>query len=311
MQKTITPLILFAVLFSANALSQNLITNGSFENYTGTCPTFSPNGLFTQVTGGWHPSNDIPGMGSPHSELYCNGTPNYGNCLPGPVPNTGSDGVAYVGFHTRIFNPFYNESIYQILASPLIAGNSYIISFDLMDCQTGLFTAGPSDFCVYTNIDTVVPACPADSPSVTLVGCVPFDSISNVAWKHHSFTFIAPPNSNIMAFSGAACNVAEVYYYLDNIVLTNSTSVNDIAGNVKGSLSINPFSESTIYTFNHQAKSNYMFSIVDANGKLVRSYDDIKTGEIEINRNGLAAGMYFYFLTSGNQVIDKGKMIIN
>lgn len=218
MKKIILPLILFACIGFQKASSQNLMTNGSFENFLPPCPTAAPNGAFNQVLD-WKPANDIPGLGTPHAELFC-GEPNYGGCLPGPVPNVGSDGIAYVGFHTRIFSPPYNESIYQVLATPLITGNTYTISFDLMDCQSGFFITGMSDFCVYTNIDTIVPACPPDNPSVTVVGCIPFDSISNTAWKHHEFSFVAPPNSNIIAFSGAACNIAEIYYYLDNVVLT-------------------------------------------------------------------------------------------
>lgn len=199
----------------------NLILNHSFENYVPPCPGGSPNGALGQVYD-WHPANSLPTYGVPHAELYCGTTPNYGGCLPGPVPNVGSDGLAYVGFHTRILTPNYNEAIFQILQTPLVAGNTYTISFDLMNCQSGLFTQGPSDFCVYTNIDTIIPACPSTNPTVVLAGCVPYDSISNVAWKHHSFTFTAAPNSNVIAFSGAACFVAEVYYYLDNIVLISA-----------------------------------------------------------------------------------------
>jgi hypothetical protein len=293
-----------------NSFSQNLVTNGSFENYTGSCPTGSPNGAFSQVTGGWSPANVDANWGVPHAELYCNGTPNYGNCLPGPVPNVGSDGVAYVGFHTRILAPQYNESIYQILAAPLIAGNTYHISFDLMDCQSGLFTAGPSDFCVYTNVDTIVPACPSDSPSVTLVGCVPYDSISNVAWKNHSFSFVAPPNSNILAFSGAACYVSEVYYYLDNIILTNTTSIQQVSPDNNNALIQNPFSESTIYKFKYSEKNKYTFLITNCNGKLVRNYDNARLSEIEIKRNGLAGGMYFFMLIENNEIIDRGKLLV-
>ena len=179
-------------------------------------------GAFNQVIG-WQPAQPIAGMGVPHAELYC-GTPNYGGCLPGPNPNVGSNGIAYVGFHTRIYSPPYNESIVQLLNAPLIAGDTYTISFDLMDCQSGFFSSGQSDFCVYSNIDTLFPACPPDSPSVVLLGCVPFDSISNVQWKRHSFSFVAPPNCNVLAFSGAACNVSEVYYYLDSVTLYGNTA---------------------------------------------------------------------------------------
>ncbi len=204
--------------FSKICVTQNIIANGSFENFSGTCPSNQPNGAINQVIS-WKPANVIPALGfSPSVDLYCGG-PNYSGCNPGPISNVGSDGIAYLGLHTRIYTPAYNESIYQILSSSLIAGNSYFISFDLMNCQSGLFTQGPSDFCIYMNIDTIIPACPTDNPNVVTIGCIPFDSISNINWKHHSFNFIAPINSKIIAFSGAECNVTEVYYYLDNVNL--------------------------------------------------------------------------------------------
>src|SRR6185436_12844495 len=62
--------LIFAVLVTENTFSQNLVTNGSFENYTGSCPTGSPNGAFSQVTGGWSPANIIASWGVPHAELY-------------------------------------------------------------------------------------------------------------------------------------------------------------------------------------------------------------------------------------------------
>lgn len=220
--------IFIFIMYSVIAKSQvNLITNGSFEDFLPPCPTFAPNGEFWRAYG-WLQAQPIPGIGIPHAELFC-GQANYGGCLPGPTPNVGSDGIAYVGFHTRIFAPPYNESIVQVLATPLTAGNSYTLSFDLMDCQSGFFVTGKSDFCVYANIDTMIPACPKDSPNVVLLGCVPFDSISNVAWKRHSLTFIAPVSCNVLAFSGEACNVAEVYYYLDSVTLYEDNAVQVVA----------------------------------------------------------------------------------
>ncbi|HKR05559.1 MAG TPA: T9SS type A sorting domain-containing protein [Bacteroidia bacterium] len=305
--KKISALFVF-VCMARILFAQNLVANGDFEGYTGTCPTYSPNGAFIQVIG-WKPPNAMPVHGVPHAELYCNGTPNYGNCLPGPVPNAGTNGPAYVGFHTRNISPVYNEAIYQVLPNALTTGNTYTISFDLMNCQSGLFILGSSDFCVYTNIDTVIPGCPTTNPSVTLVGCVPFDSISNVSWKHHSFSFAAPPNSNVLAFSGAACFTTDIYYYLDNVELMLSTSLPDAQQHVKGTIFKNIFSESTIYSFDYQPKNIYSFEIMDCNGKLVRQCA-VKKGEIAIEKNNLAAGMYFYRLNCNNKIADKGKLVV-
>ncbi|MBK8847665.1 MAG: T9SS type A sorting domain-containing protein [Bacteroidetes bacterium] len=225
--KKFTLLMLILVASVISKAQVNLITNGSFEDFLPPCPTFAPNGEFWRAYG-WQQAQPIPGLGVPHAELFC-GQPNYGGCLPGPTPNVGSDGIAYAGFHTRIFAPPYNESIVQVLATPLTAGNSYTLSFDLMDCQSGFFVTGKSDFCVYANFDTLIPPCPKDSPNVVLLGCVPFDSISNVAWKRHSFTFTAPFFCNVLAFSGENCNVAEIYYYLDSVTLYENNGVPVVA----------------------------------------------------------------------------------
>ena len=100
---TFAILLLFVLKTTAQV---NLITNGSFEYFSGSCPGGSPNGAFIQELGGWHPGNFISALGFiPSVDLYC-GEPNYSNCLPGPVPSVGANGTAYVGMHTRIYNPF-------------------------------------------------------------------------------------------------------------------------------------------------------------------------------------------------------------
>ena len=113
-----------------------------------------------------------------------------------------------------------------------------------------------------------------------------------------------------MPSEDSLCNVSQIYYYLDNIVLTNSTSINQISENINGILFQNLFSESTAYSFKYFEKNNYSFLIVDCNGRFIRSYEKIKNSEIEIERNGLAAGMYFYFLFNNNKIMDKGKLVV-
>jgi hypothetical protein len=293
-------------------VAQNLITNGSFENFLLPCPTVAPNGALALVLS-WKPANVIPALGSaPSVDLYCGG-PNYWACSPGPVSNIGSDGIAYLGLHTRIYTPAYNESIYQILSSSLIAGNSYFISFDLMSCQSGVLTQGPSDFCVYLNIDTIIPACPTDNPTVVNIGCVPFDSISNINWKHHSFNFIAPSNSNIIAFSGAACNVTEVYYYLDNINLTSnpSTAINEIKTNeeYKCTLFPNPFS---IWTTFHTDKilKDATLTVYNLYGQEVKQIKNISGQSSTFYRDNLSNGLYFFQLTQDNKIVMTNKLVI-
>ncbi len=304
---TIAIIILFTLKINAQV---NLITNGSFENFTGTCPTSSPNGAFIQEQGGWHPGNFISALGFiPSVDLYC-GESNYGNCMPGPVPNVGSNGISYVGMHTRIYNPTYNESIYQILSTPLIAGDVYTISFDLMNCQSGLFTAGHSDYAVYTNSDTLIPACPKDNPAVNLVGFVPYDSISNISWKRHSFSFLAPPNSNIIAFSGDSCNVSEIYFYLDSVVLIHETteSIIEFANGFTFTVQPNPANDLLNIEYQATENKNTVIEIRNVLGQLIYS-DKIMTSigkqTQSINLTGIAEGVYFINVKNDKQNITK------
>lgn len=302
--------IFFIFALKSNA-QVNLITNGSFENFTGPCPTTSPNGQFTQVSGGWYPGNFITALGqSPDVDLYC-GEPNYANCLPGPVPNVGSNGVSYIGMHTRIYSTSYNESIYQILATPLTTGDVYTISFDLMNCQSGLFTSGQSNFAVYTNIDTVVPACPSTYPSVIQVGFVPFDSISNVAWKRHSFSFVAPPNSNIIAFSGDSCNVSEIYFYLDSVVLVKEAeqSIGELTSAVKFTIVPNPFSTQTVLKIDRQL-NNATVIVDNIFGETVKQIDNVTGQQITFQRDNLPSGLYLVRIMQNSKVISTNKIVI-
>lgn len=297
-------LLFFLISISGLTYSQNLITNGSFETYTGSCPSGSPNGALTQVLD-WK-TGMVTSLGAPSVDLYC-GQPNYGNCAPGPTPTVGSDSAAYVGFHTRILSGNYNEDIYQELATPLVSGSTYLISFDLMTCQSGLFTDGPSDFCVYLNIDTIIPACPTENPTVVNVGCIPFDSISNTAWKSHSLQFTAPPNANVIAFSGAACYVSQVYYYLDNVQLylykPNGREEIEYANEI--TLSPNPFSDQ----FSISSSSNKLLqaSLYDLCGREILKREF--TGSITLNTGELSDGIYFYEVRAGQEKIKTGKII--
>ncbi len=95
-----------------------------------------------------------------------------------------------------------------------------------MTCQSGDFN-GSDDFHVYANVDSVLPLCPTDSPSVQLLGTISNSAISNTQWQTHSLNFTAPSNCNVIIFSGT-CAGTETYYYIDDIVLTVScyTTVN-------------------------------------------------------------------------------------
>lgn len=73
----------------------------------------------------------------------------------------------------------------------------------------------------------------------------------------------------------------------------------------------NPFNTTTTFLIDaQQPADNMQLSIYDGNGRLVRQVTNISTNTVTIDREGLAGGMYFYMLTSNNQLLTNGKLII-
>lgn len=71
----------------------------------------------------------------------------------------------------------------------------------------------------------------------------------------------------------------------------------------------NPFNEVTRLAFSNPAGKTYQLEITDLNGKVLRTYPDIRTDAIEIQKGNLSSGMYFYRL-SGKDGTAVGKITL-
>ena len=78
---------------------------------------------------------------------------------------------------------------------------------------------------------------------------------------------------------------------------------------IRDRLSPNPFNQNTILSFSNPNKQPCQLSLVNVEGKVIRTYQEVRTEEILIQRTGLASGVYFYQL-SGDGFIYSGKMIV-
>lgn len=87
-----------------------------------------------------------------------------------------------------------------------------------------------------------------------------------------------------------------------------STSIVNGAEN-QGSLYPNPFSEKATLKVENVLK-NGTLNIYNSDGRLIQRLKGINGNTIEITRNNLASGMYFYQLNEGAKVITKGKYTI-
>ena len=71
----------------------------------------------------------------------------------------------------------------------------------------------------------------------------------------------------------------------------------------------NPFSTSTLLRFGQMPPSGFSVALLDAQGRIVRTYTDLSSATLRIERAELPAGPYFYRVLSENG-IGTGKLII-
>ncbi|HEX8515047.1 MAG TPA: T9SS type A sorting domain-containing protein [Bacteroidia bacterium] len=144
------------------------------------------------------------------------------------------------------------------------------------------------------------------------------DSTSNEPASHGSVSFrIKRPYP--LGFNTQIKNTAHIYFDFNPAIVTN-TVVNTIlepVGIADGSqifsnVSVypNPFTEQTTFVINSSnLNESYDFQLTDVLGKTVKS---TRTNEkqFSVSRNGINSGIYFYTITSGHEVVGKGKVVI-
>lgn len=89
-----------------------------------------------------------------------------------------------------------------------------------------------------------------------------------------------------------------------------STSAHNIESIQTSTLNIqpNPFSSTTIISFDNPDNELYTLRIIDLNGKLIKEIDNIRGSSIELSRSNLSSGIYFLELR-GKRTL-RAKMLI-
>lgn len=72
----------------------------------------------------------------------------------------------------------------------------------------------------------------------------------------------------------------------------------------------NPFSNTTTLTIHHADYTGCKLQILTVTGQLVKTVDHLESHQIRIDRNDLNAGVYIYFLSMKNQIIQSGKLLV-
>lgn len=296
--------------FSICSFAQNLVVNPSFELY-GSCPGQGNPFPCTNWT------QPYPIAGGCSTSDYYNAC-HTGPFLGVPVNFLGTQnaltGVAYTGimlYETMTPNPCgppkgsdYREYIEGTLSSPLVAGQTYTVSFNMSLPEDVMFAS--NDFGVYFSNTVIALACPPpfastvlpNTPQLSYAG--PLISNTN-GWTLVQWTYTAAGGEQYLTIgnfkndantSGTCVNSTAPdlfsYYYIDDVSVISSTpstvlSASAVASNLLcnsqciGTASVTPINGTSPFTYswnNSQTNAvatglcagNYSVVVTDALG---------------------------------------------
>ena len=301
--------------FVTKQQAQNLIQNGSFENYT--------NPIDCNSGGGFYDISQIPAViivnqwqvyQSPdYFNIICNNNSErsaplnfFGYCHP----RTGSGyggliGYAGTGIDTK-------EYIYQQLSTPLISGKIYHLSFfiSLADASNGAIKNIGAYFCsslpslTPSSYINVVPQIVNQSGFLTdTLNWVEIQGLYNAIGGEQYVifgNFNSNANTDTLKVNTNSANTTSYprysYYYIDDITLYDQSTVGVKELNDGNSFKIYPNPTNSILTITdkNQQLQNATIEIKNTLGQIV--YFDVYAHQIDVTH--LPAGIYFISLNT-------------
>jgi hypothetical protein len=99
--------------------------------------------------------------------------------------------------------------------------------------------------------------------------------------------------------SNAAATGCDDFEVVLGTLATCATNTNELA-NAQIAVSPNPFKTSTYVTFNNPSNKAHTLTLMDAVGRVVRTYNNVTSNIVEIQRGDMTAGMYFAVLKNAD-----------
>ena len=72
----------------------------------------------------------------------------------------------------------------------------------------------------------------------------------------------------------------------------------------------NPFNAYTTINFSNKFNKDYKLDLFDAMGKHAGTFNPTSSTQFNINRNNLGAGQYHFIISSDEEVLGKGNVIV-
>jgi len=326
--KTSKLLIVICLFLFKNIYSQNLIQNGSFENYTNPIDC---------AAGGF--DNNGVGIPVPHvlNNWYNFNSPDYFNSLCGAggysVPDSyfgyssAKHGSAFVGISLHQGDGTeYKEYFYQQLTTPLQAGKIYCLSFWITRADK-LPDAVKQIGAYFSNtLPTLISgAYISATPQVENQGGIITDTIQ---WVQIQGCFTAQGGEQYVTFGNFHNNLNTdtlhvpsgdplismgsnfSYYYFDDILLYDQSTVG--FNELNNGTSINVFPNPAYDVINFKfldANAKRKIELFNTIGELVLSEDAI-TQNSSLKTHHLQSGIYFYSILVGEKTIKTDKIVI-
>jgi len=228
--RVIPSMLLLQFSLANTAISQNLVSNNSFETYT-----LLPNnyGEPCRASGWQNPNGNcvmVAGTGSPDF-MHALGT--YPVSLPNSIFGTcaAHTGSALMGFGTwsaLISN--YREYVSTTLSTPMVIGQSYTISFWMTAGKATYYAYRSNNIGIYLSTSTPVQI--GSAPINVAPQCNVTSVVLDSAWTLYSFTIVPsiaystltignffPDASTTRTLSGPGSPNA-AYYFIDDVVVT-------------------------------------------------------------------------------------------
>jgi hypothetical protein len=138
------------------------------------------------------------------------------------------------------------------------------------------------------------------------------------SWGYYTINYTVPENFgdyyslrfNSIYWGGGILTVGN---FLDAVsVSPNSpfSEINEIRNNLSVSIYPNPIVNTAILAFNNPSSDKFTLTIFDSRGQQIRTISDISDNKVEIERQNLKSGLYFYQLKS-DKIITSGKLIFS
>jgi hypothetical protein len=319
-------LLSFVLFLFKNSFSQNLIQNGSFENYTNPIDC---------AAGGF--DNNGVGIPVPHvlDHWYNYNSPDYFNstCFGWyNVPNSyfgycsAKNGNAYVGISVyQGITSEYKEYFYQQLQTPLISGKIYCLSFYLSRAdrkeysikQIGAYFSNTLPTLTSFSYINAIPQVENQGGIISdttqwmeIQGCFTanggeqYITIGNFHTNTNTDTLYTIPNNPIPNDSPYS------YYYVDNILLYDQSTVgfNELSNGASIEVYPNPANDIVNFQFS-DANTKRKIELYNTIGELVLT-EDASTQNSSLKTHHLQSGVYSYNILVGEKTIKTDKIVI-